>query len=796
MPRRVPTAVDLDAVIEIDGNRYIIVARDPHAPHLLHLYDPAAGARWPLDPATDAPVPFDIARANLDGRPWRYLSDPDAVADMVELVLESELILDPAARETAEARLAIVVEIRAHRRQLLAVAREHQARRRAALGVTIALAGGEPDRAAGGEPDRAAAALPADASAVRATLDRYCDARHGISVDTYYRWERELNEAGGSVVGLLHAREGTGPGSRSRSAHAGARLTEEQNDLVQWAYEHHYRRNPNKKRSLTFAHAMLVQRAEELGQAPVGLGTLWACFIGAEAGQRQPNGEPPRHRAARKEEAETSRAYYETIWNTAKLPGEYVFEDSHLLDFVGVDERYRLPMPRLWLHVLFDAFSGCVSGLNLTMQGPGTQTLQTALMHSVFPRDLEAEFGVAAVHPFMTPQHLVVDNAWGYHSHSLRAACNDIGRYGVNPITIVFRTPYDARRGALIERFFGKLETELIHHLRGTTLSNPQELGDNDPAARAALLFEDILWAIVRYLDIYHNTPQRRLLNRTPLQRYREGADRLGRMPQPNDSRARLLFRVLDPRPRVVDRQGFKLWGLRFNAHCLDPYRSSARTKDRPRIHLRYDEDDIRHVSAYADGKYLGEVPCLNLPMRADGLKATALRHWNSVKELGAREVPDGKGGTRRIAVSPSAMERARLFNEVEKRAEQRAKEAASARRELERQRVHPGQGKHPAPIVVPPPPAASPAPPQALPGRPDPTTPVPAPSGASAPAWRADEPLAAHQDAPGPPADPHDAGRPPAAPPVPVAAAAAPLDNDAVDELIRQERERYARRG
>lgn len=720
MPRRVPAAAAVEDILEVDGNRYIVVARDPEAPQLLHLFDPKTGDRWPLDPATDEPLPFDIAKANRDGRAWRYVRDLDDVAQMIELVLESELILDPVARDTAEARRVIVENIRAHRKVLLTDERERRDGLRAAARAGVALDAADEQA---GEP-------------LRTRLDAYCTDMHGLGVATYYRWEQALTLAGGSVVGLLHEREAPGPGSRSRSANAGSRLTDEQSALVTWAYETHYKKKPNKEKSLTFAHAALVHRAEALEQAPVGLGTLWAIFIGVDAGQRRPNGELPRHRSTNKaEEAEAARAYYETIWNGANLPGEYVFEDSHLLDLRGVDARFRLPMSRLWIHLLFDAYSGCVPGFYPSVRGPATQTLQMGLMHAVFPRDFQAEFGVAAAHPHMVTQHLIVDNAWGYHSHSLRAVCNDIGRYGVNPITLVFRTPYDARRGALIERFFGKFETELIHHLSGMTHSNPQARGDYDSDGHAVLLFEDIIEALVRYLDIYHNTPQRRLLGRTPLERYREGAARMGRMPEPNDSRARLLFRVLHPQARVVDRQGFKLWGLRFNAPCLDPYRSNARTRDRDRIHVRYDEDDIRNVSAYANGAYLGEVPCLNLPMRAGGFKATALRHWDSVKALGSREVPDGKGGTRRIAVPLSASKRAELFADIDRRTEQRAAESARARLELERQRLQARQGAKPVATSAPAPPGAdtlvppqgrpvAPAPPLAPP--PPPAVPVP----------------------------------------------------------------------
>lgn len=592
MPRRVPAAIATEDILEVEDVRYIVVARDRDHPHLLHRYNP--------DTAEESV--FDTAEANLNGTPWQLVRDRDQVAGMAERLLALELIRDPRAKALAESRLAIVEDIRAHRHQLLILARAERAAARARRRAHDGSAPPDADDVPGGA---ASDGRSSRSHAARQKLEAYCVTEHGISSSTYYRWERRLLAAGGNLVALLDDRDPPQAGGRSVSARAGARLTDKQLALVTWAYENHYRHKPNKDKSLKHAHLLLVQRAKATGEAPVGLGTLWAIFGGVEAGQRRPNGEAPiLIRRTKADEAEESRAYYETIWNTATMPGQYVFEDSHKLDIRGLDFHFRLPTMRLWLHALFDAYSRCVPGLYLTVRGPSTQTLQIALMHAIFPRDFASEFGIAAAHPHMCAQHLILDNAWGGTSFSFRAACNDIGQYGVNPITLIFRPPYDARRGALIERFFGTLETQLIHHLPGTTLSHPRALGDYNPAEHATLLFEDILGAIVRWLDIYHNTPRVELGGRTPLQRYQEGAARLGRMPEPQDSRARYLFRVRHPEARVVDKKGFKLFGLRYNAPCLVPFRSTHKTQDRPRIHVGYDEEDIRRVSAFADGRY------------------------------------------------------------------------------------------------------------------------------------------------------------------------------------------------
>lgn len=694
MPRRVPAALAVEDLIEVEGKRYIVLEHDPLRPHLFQLFDAEEGAPWPLDPETGAPIPFDIAAAARDGVAWRLIRDADQIAAMVERVLEIELVLDPQARAIAEERMALIADIREQREILVAEGRARARRRRAAHKAGVAPAPEDEDAGAAptdpADSPRAGGARPPRSSWVRERLHDYCVARHGISSSTYYRWEQQLEEAGGSIAALLDARDTPITGARSVSARAGSKLTDQQRRLAAWAYDNHYANKPEAARSIKFAHEKLVEQATKTHQKPLGKTTLWAIILGLKAGERRPLDAPEIPVARTKATvAAEARGYYETIWQKARFPGEYVFEDSHEIDLRGIDFRFRLPTMRLWYHSLFDAFSGTVPGWRLSIQGPSTQTLQLALMNAIFPRDYQAEFGVAAAHPYITPRHLIVDNAWGSHSHSLRAACNDIGRYGVNAISIVFRPPYEARRGALIERHYGKLEAEFMHRLLGSTFSHARQRAGYDPDDFAGYLFEDIAEGLVRWTDIYHNTPQARLLGLTPLERLREWEERMGPLAYPQDSRARHLFRVLHPEARVVDRQGFKLFGLRYNGPALDWVRSTPDTIQRPRIHARYDDEDVRAVSVYNNGKYLGEVPALNLPRRGDGNQAIALREWEWVKHEGPhQEVPDGRGGTRRIALAMSTNQMAALFSRMQQVYTARAAESAVIRRELERSRL------------------------------------------------------------------------------------------------------------
>ncbi|NJN55825.1 MAG: transposase family protein [Anaerolineae bacterium] len=154
---------------------------------------------------------------------------------------------------------------------------------------------------------------------------------------------------------------------------------------------------------------------------------------------------------------------FDRFAETATLPLQYVFADHYKLDVLHVDDEYREVLSRLWLTLLIDAYSRAVLGLFLGYEDPCIESVQGALHHAIWPETGLDAFDITQPWAcFGVPQRLFLDNAWAHHSHSLEdlaRALADNNRY--TAMEVVFRPPYQARYGGLVERLFGNLAGQL-----------------------------------------------------------------------------------------------------------------------------------------------------------------------------------------------------------------------------------------------------------------------------------------------------------------------------------------------
>lgn len=190
---------------------------------------------------------------------------------------------------------------------------------------------------------------------------------------------------------------------------------------------------------------------------------------------------------------------FDTFVTKATLPLQYVFADHYLLDVFIVDEATRSKLDRLWLTVLIDAYSRCIVGMVLLYEEPCIESIQNALLHAIWPKqshkahNIEDEWICYGI-----PQQLYLDNAWAHHSHSLEHLALAIGHGGkYNSINLVFRTPYKARYGALIERFFGNLSNHIKQLLPGAIQSHdPKDI--QDAAKRHVFYMKTLIDSFIR----------------------------------------------------------------------------------------------------------------------------------------------------------------------------------------------------------------------------------------------------------------------------------------------------------
>ena len=147
---------------------------------------------------------------------------------------------------------------------------------------------------------------------------------------------------------------------------------------------------------------------------------------------------------------------FDTFAHRATFPLQYVFADHYLLDVFIVDEATRSIISRLWLTVLIDAYSRCIVGMALLEEDPCIESIQSALLHAIWQKSSHTNMGIEGEWAcYGIPQQLFLDNAWAHHSHSLENLARAIGQNGkFDTIDLVFRPPYKARYGGLIETYF------------------------------------------------------------------------------------------------------------------------------------------------------------------------------------------------------------------------------------------------------------------------------------------------------------------------------------------------------
>ncbi len=299
---------------------------------------------------------------------------------------------------------------------------------------------------------------------------------------------------------------------------------------------------------------------------------------------------------------------FDQFARTATLPLQYVFADHYRLDVLHVDDEYREVLGRLWLTVLIDAYSRAILGLFLSYEDPNIESIQGALRHAIWPKVGFDEWGIEL--PWLCyglPQRLFLDNAWAHLSYSLEDLARSLaggGRY--TQIELVFRPPYQARYGGLIERLFGNLSGQLRERLPGALLQPGQRHWHN-ASQGACLLYRDVQRVVFQLVVDYMHTIHRELAGLTPHEKWQQGLRLMVPVPPPLTPQLERCFWRLHPQTRVATRCGLALFGLHYGEAELLGLRSYDRQGRRRQFHLRYDPADVSRVAVFEEGLWLGD---------------------------------------------------------------------------------------------------------------------------------------------------------------------------------------------
>ena len=330
---------------------------------------------------------------------------------------------------------------------------------------------------------------------------------------------------------------------------------------------------------------------------------------------------------------------FERFAQTATLPLQHVFADHYRIDVLHVDDEFREALSRLWLTLLIDAYSRSVLGLLLAYEDPCIESIQGTLRHAIWPKTNLDAFGIDLPWAcYGIPQRLSLDNAWAHHSYSLEDLARALtggGRYA--HMELVFRPPYQARYGGLVERLFGNLSGQIRERLPGACLQ-PDQRHWHNASQGACLLYRDVLRLLYQMVVDYMHTPHRELEGQTPHERWVSGLQLMAPVPPPLTPHLERCFWRLHPQTRVATQSGLALFGLHYWDVGLAGLRHPDRQGRRRRFHLRYDPDDVSRVAVFEDGNWLGDGYARELRLPDGSYESVSLWELNMAKELVRRQ--------------------------------------------------------------------------------------------------------------------------------------------------------------
>ncbi len=334
---------------------------------------------------------------------------------------------------------------------------------------------------------------------------------------------------------------------------------------------------------------------------------------------------------------------FDSFAHRATFPLHYVFADHYLLDVFIVDEATRSKISRLWLTVLIDAYSRCILGMALLEEDPSIESIQSALLHAIWPKDPRKELGIDGDWAcYGIPQQLFLDNAWAHHSHSLENLARAIGQNGnFDTIDLVFRPPYKARYGGLIETYFEWLSDRIKQFLPGAIQSSdPKHV--RDAARKACLLYEDInrflQESIVEYNDTSHSA-----LGMKPREKWVEGMKTgFPIVPRLTDE-IRRQFLHLIPEKRQITEKGVCVFGMQYTSAIAARADKIGMDKQPILYSLRYDPADISKIALFREDHWLDDIGAKELLLPDGSYKPTSLWEIQTAKAL----AKDANGDTR-----------------------------------------------------------------------------------------------------------------------------------------------------
>jgi putative transposase len=181
-------------------------------------------------------------------------------------------------------------------------------------------------------------------------------------------------------------------------------------------------------------------------------------------------------------------------------PYQDIEVDHCTLDILLLDEKAGITLGKPDLVIFRCRATGMVVGYNIGWEAPSYASFVAGLRHAMYPKDLSAF--PAVTHPwpcYGRIENLHVDNALHFIGDDIAHGARELKMEKPR-----FRPKCPWLKGAL-ERFFGSLNTGLVHLIPGTTHSNTLKRKDFDDLGEAVLTLREFEALLVYWIVMIHN---------------------------------------------------------------------------------------------------------------------------------------------------------------------------------------------------------------------------------------------------------------------------------------------------
>jgi putative transposase len=197
--------------------------------------------------------------------------------------------------------------------------------------------------------------------------------------------------------------------------------------------------------------------------------------------------------------------YGKNIFAPERL-GQRVEADCHLMDVLIVDDEGEV-IGRPYLCALIDVYSRCIMGHEISFSPPSAAKVLRALRSSLVDFPMRPYSGL--------PEELILDNGAEFQNATLQ---NVARTYGIELRYVEPRSPDQKPH---IERFFGTLNSSLVHMMPGTTRSNPTDRGEYDSEKMATFTLEKLKNLVNFWLDSVYHKQKHSGINMPPCEMWR-----------------------------------------------------------------------------------------------------------------------------------------------------------------------------------------------------------------------------------------------------------------------------------